>query len=92
MLPIMQKTNGPVHGLIFTQTKFPGEINPNNDVPATNKGEGCLHYIFFFFMWGDASAGSIALQNKIKRIATIDHSTMNLFGVYGNYCTLVKGE
>lgn len=90
--PLLQKTNGPVHGLFFTQNKFPGEINPANDVPSTKRAEGCLHYIFFFIMWGDASAGSIALQNKIKRISSIDHSTLSAFGIYGNYCTIVRGE
>jgi TRL-like protein family len=90
--PLYQRTNGPTHGLIFTQNKFPGEFNQNNDVIPSKRAEGCIHYFLFLAMWGDAGAGSIALQNKIKKIATIDHSTISVIGLYGNYCTIVRGD
>jgi hypothetical protein len=43
-------------------------------------------------MWGDAGAGSIAMKNNIKKIATIDHSTLSVMGLYLNYCTIIRGE
>ncbi|MBK8395098.1 MAG: TRL-like family protein [Leptospiraceae bacterium] len=85
---------GPTHGLfLFTSTKFPGEYNPANDVQAVKSAEGCSHSILYLFGFGNSGAGQIAKDNKILRIATIDHSTFSIFSiVYRNYCTIVSGE
>ncbi|RHX84434.1 TRL domain-containing protein [Leptospira stimsonii] len=84
---------GPVGGLLFTNTTFPGEINTSNSVPVVKKAEGCAHTVLYYVSWGKASAGRIAFENKISRIATIDHSTISVLGaLYKNYCTIVSGE
>ncbi|AXR69436.1 TRL-like family protein [Leptospira mayottensis] len=84
---------GPVQGFIVTVTTFPGEINRSNEVPTAKKVEGCAHNVLNLVTWGDAAAGQIALDNKISRIATIDHSTFSVLGlIYNNYCTIVSGE
>lgn len=92
VLAPLQKTNGPTNGVLFTQNKFPGDFNPNNDVLPVKKAEGCIHQILYIAMWGDAGAGSIAMKNKIKKIAYIDHSVINALGLYNNFCTIVSGE
>lgn len=83
---------GPVYGLVYTQSKFAGEFNPNNDVKVNKTAEGCSNSIFGIANWGKAGAGYIAYTNSIERIATIDHSTLNVLGIYRNYCTIVSGE
>ncbi|WP_061235716.1 TRL-like family protein [Leptospira weilii] len=84
---------GPQQGILVTATTFPGEINRSNNVPTVKKAEGCAHSALGWVTWGDAAAGQIALDNKISRIATIDHSTFSiLVAVYRNYCTIVSGE
>ncbi|EMN49220.1 TRL-like family protein [Leptospira interrogans str. L1207] len=84
---------GPVQGFIVMVNTFPGEINSSNDVPTIKKAEGCAHNVLYLFTWGTAAAGQIALDNKISRISTIDHSTVSVLGlVYSNYCTIVSGE
>ncbi len=84
---------GPTHGFIFTNNDFPGEFNPNNDVKAVKSAEGCQHAILGLVTLGDAGAGQVAKDNKIERIATIDHSTISfLTGIYRSYCTKVTGE
>ena len=90
-LPLYQRTNGPtLHGLLFTQNKFPGEFNQNNDVSPTKRAEGCLHH-FSLLRWGDGSRKHCN-ENNIKKIATIDHSTLSVMGLYLNYCTIIRGE
>ncbi|TGK31510.1 TRL-like family protein [Leptospira gomenensis] len=85
--------SGPVSGFIFTKTSFAGEFNASNDVDSVKKGEGCVHNVLHLFSWGKASAGRIAMENKIVKIATIDHSSISALGfVYKNYCTIVSGE
>ncbi|WP_061224338.1 TRL-like family protein [Leptospira weilii] len=84
---------GPQQGFLVTATTFPGEINRTNNVPTVKKAEGCAHNVLYLATWGNAAAGQIALDNKISRIATIDHSTFSVLGtVYSNYCTIVSGE
>ncbi|KPZ76917.1 MULTISPECIES: TRL-like family protein [Leptospira] len=84
---------GPQQGMLVTSTTFPGEINRSNEVPTAKKAEGCAHNVLYLVTWGDASAGQIALDNKISRIATVDHSTFSVLGlVYSSYCTIVSGE
>ncbi len=90
---VIQKPNGPVNGLLFTENLFPGEFNQANDVKSDKKGEGCITQVLFLAMWGDASAGGVAMENGIKRISHIDHRTLNAgLGTFSRYCTIVYGE
>jgi len=92
-LSIFNCAFGPTNGLIYTGTNIPGEFNPANDVKITKTAEGCQHNILYLFAFGSASAGKIALDNGIERIATIDHSMTSVFTLlYKNYCTIVSGE
>ena len=94
ILSLINCATGPTHGFLFTSTTFPGEINPANDVIVNKTAEGCQHSILYLIAFGDASAGGVAHQNKILRIATIDHSTTSVLAglLYQNYCTIVSGE
>jgi TRL-like protein family len=84
---------GPVGGLLFASSKFPGDINPANDVPSAKTGQGCQHYILGLIAFGHAGAGQIAQDNGILRIATVDHSSMSILHVfYNQYCTIVSGQ
>lgn len=83
---------GPTHGILFTRNHFPGEFNANNDVKPEVKAEGCVIRINYIFVLGDASAGSIAKRNGIKRIATIDHRTESALWFFSTYCTIIRGE
>ena len=84
---------GPVNGLIYSDTRFAGEFNSANDVKYEKEGKSCLHNFFGLITLGSASAGRVAQNSGIKRIALIDHSTLNVFQIlYGRYCTHVYGE
>ncbi len=84
---------GPVNGVLVTVNQFAGEFNPANDVAFAKEATGCQHLILGLVSFGTAGAGSIAKQAGIKRIAIIDHSTINVLQiVYSRYCTTVVGE
>ncbi|MCB1321887.1 MAG: TRL-like family protein [Leptospiraceae bacterium] len=84
---------GPVHGIGATYVNFPGEFNPQNDVAMEVEAMGCQHQILGLIAFGDAGAGEIALDNRIERIAIIDHQAVNLWsGIYTRYCTIIVGE
>lgn len=84
---------GPTNGIIYTSNTFPGEFNPGNDVIVTKRAMSCQKSILGLFAWGDAGAGKIAYDNKILKIASIDHYTASAFiFFYRSYCTIVSGE
>jgi TRL-like protein family len=92
-LGLLNCATGPTHGALFTYNTFPGNFNPSNEVKVTKTASGCQHSVLFLFAFGSASAGQVASENGIQRIATIDHSTLSVLSlVYRNYCTIVSGE
>jgi hypothetical protein len=93
LFTMSQCATGPVHGFLFTSTKFAGEFNQANDVKVTKSGEGCTHSILGILGFGNSGAGNVAMKNQISRIATVDHSTFSVLTLlYQNYCTIVSGE
>ncbi|RHX90027.1 TRL-like family protein [Leptospira stimsonii] len=85
--------SGPVGGFLFTYNKFPGQINPANDVKPEAVAEGCIHNILGLISFGNAGVGSVAKSNGIQRIAMIDYSALHIFAiVYRNHCVIVAGE
>jgi hypothetical protein len=84
---------GPTHGFIWTDTRFPGEFNTENNIQSKKFGKGCLVNILGLVSFGNAGAGRVARENGISKIASIDHSfTGVLYPIYGRYCTIVGGE
>ena len=84
---------GPASGVLFSSVKFAGAVNASNEVSADVSAEGCQHQILMLFAAGDAGAGQIAKENNIRRIATVDHSALNVLSfLYRNYCTVVTVE
>ena len=84
---------GPVHGFLYNDTFFAGEFNPNIDLVLKKKATGCSHQILGIVAYGENGAGTIAFQNKIKKISVIDHSSASFLTIiYRNYCTIIYGE
>lgn len=84
---------GPTGGLLVSRTQFAGYANPTNEVSSEVRAEDCIVNILGLISFGNAGAGEIAYKNKIKRIATIDHSETTVLSVLlMKYCTIVTGE
>jgi hypothetical protein len=84
---------GPTHGYIFTSTSFAGDYNRKNDVLGSKSAKGCQSMILNLIAYGDSSVGQLAKNNDIKKISTIDHSTVSvLTSLYANHCTIITGE
>lgn len=90
---VFRCASGPVGGLLFTHNKYPGEINPTNEVRQEITAEGCIHNVLGLFSFGNAGAGSVAKKNGIQRIAVVDYSVLQILAiVYRNHCVIVSGE
>lgn len=82
----------PVSGLVFTYTDFAGEMNKDNMIPASTKAEGCQYNLFGLIAVGNSGAGQIAYDKGIKRISSIDHSTLTVLTIlFQKNCTIVNG-
>lgn len=83
----------PVAGYLYSSVRFPGEFNPAQDVAAKKEARGCQHWVLGLIAVGNSGAGQTAIKNGIERIAYIDHSsTIVLWPIYQNHCTIVVGE
>ena len=67
-------------------------ISANNDVKPNKRGEACVISVLAIASGGDASIGAAKANGGITKVASVDYDVMNVLGVYGQYCTVVKGE
>ena len=84
--------SGPVGGLLYTNVEFAGEVNYDSSIPILAESRGCQISILGLFSVGDSSAGQIAMNTGIRRIATIDHSILSILHIaYVQNCTIITG-
>jgi hypothetical protein len=80
----------PVAGWVYTEAKFDGEIE--NGPAATKTGTACAQSFLTMFAQGDASLQAAMANGGITQVAVVDHSAKNILGIFGEYCTIVKGS
>ncbi|MCC5815787.1 MAG: TRL-like family protein [Leptospira sp.] len=84
---------GPTHGYLFTSNKFAGDYNRSNSVTGNKTAESCQHNILNLIAVGNSSVGDLAINSNIKKVATIDHSTLSILTlIYANHCTIITGD
>jgi len=62
------------------------------DIPATKTGQSCATSWLYLVALGDNSVETAKVAGGITKVATIDYEVKNLLGIYGSYCTIVKGN
>jgi hypothetical protein len=80
----------PALGLIYTQTK--SGVAATSNSAGTKTGEACAESYFGLVATGDASIETARKEGGITTITSVDESSKNIIGVYGKYCTLVRGR
>jgi hypothetical protein len=92
LLFLLNCASGPVGGLLFTNYEYAGEVNPDSSIPILAEAKGCQFSLLGLFAIGDSSAGQIASNVGIRRIATIDHSTVSILHIlFVRNCTIITG-
>jgi hypothetical protein len=82
--------SSPVRGWVYTEVKFDGVIE---DGPAPTKtGKACASTILTMIATGDASLETAKANGGITQISHVDHTAKNILGIFGEYCTIVKGS
>jgi hypothetical protein len=80
----------PMAGAIFGETKY-GFVA--TDASAANKeGKACGTSILGLVAQGDASIQAAKAAGGVTTVASVDHYAKNILGIYGEYCTIVRGN
>ncbi len=64
----------------------------NNDTPGAKQGDACAMSILGIIAIGDASIAAAKQSGGITKVASVDHKAFDILGIYGNVCTIVKGD
>jgi hypothetical protein len=80
----------PVAGWVFTDAKY-GDT-ATTATAATKEGRACATSILAMVATGDASVAAAKANGGITEVSSVDHTAKNILGVFGEFCTVVKGR
>ena len=80
----------PVMGVAMTMVQ--GPITATTLDQSARTGKSCASSAMGLFAWGDASISTAKSIGQIKQVASVDFDTFNLLGMYGRFCTIVRGN
>ena len=89
-LTACQGVYSPIAGTTFNETKY-GNIATDESV-ATKEGKACAESWFTAIGQGDASIVAAKANGGITKVSSVDHYVKNIMGIYGQWCTIVKGN
>jgi hypothetical protein len=77
------------NGAIYTQVHGPVDVGPASG--ASKHGRACAANYVGFVAVGDASIDAAKRNGGISTVASVDHDSFGVLGVYTRYCTIVSG-
>ena len=80
----------PVMGLIYTEAKY-GDT-ATSSTAATKEGRACATSILGWVATGDASVVAAKANGGITTVSVVDHTARSILGLFGEWCTVVKGS
>lgn len=79
----------PAIGTLYTDVKWDGMAKGGL---GSKVGKACAQSILGLLAQGDASIEAAAKNGGIKDVMSVDHTTKNMLGLLGEYCTVVRGS
>lgn len=80
----------PVGGGLYTDVQY-GSDGTTAPKP-TKMGEACASSILGLVGTGDATVNAARTRGGINQISSVDHTAWSVLGIYGKYCTVVRGN
>lgn len=80
----------PVAGTTFNETKY-GNI-ATAETATTKEGKACATSILGAVAQGDASIAAAKANGGITKVTSVDHYAKSILAIYGEWCTIVKGN
>jgi TRL (tRNA-associated locus)-like protein len=79
----------PVIGLIYTDAKYGDTATTATASPK--EGKACATTILGWIATGDATVNAAKAVGGITQVSSVDHTAKNILGVWGEWCTIVRG-
>ncbi len=79
------------YGSLYTEGKMGVQDNGSSTVP-NKEGKACMNSFLSLIATGNASIEEAKRAGNITKVATVDYTVTNVLGIYGEYCTVVKGD
>ena len=76
----------------FLYTKVQGPITTGTGTNTSKTGQACATNILGLISTGDASIDAAKKAGSISTVASVDHDSTSILGLYGTFCTVVKGN
>ncbi|HET8730111.1 MAG TPA: TRL-like family protein [Moraxellaceae bacterium] len=76
----------------FLYTKVQGPITVGNGTNTSKTGQACATNILGLIATGDASVDAAKKAGGIVTVSSVDHDSTSILGLYGTFCTVVKGN
>jgi hypothetical protein len=73
---------------IHTEPNFVSQLA----TPAKKTGKACAFSVLGIVTLGDSGVDAAKRDGGIKTVSTVDQDMVSILGVYGQYCSVVKGE
>lgn len=89
-LAACQIVASPMAGTTFNETKY-GNI-ATDEASTVKEGKACGTSILGAFAQGDASIAAAKANGGITKVSSVDHYAKNILGIFGEWCTIVKGS
>ena len=80
---------GIVTGAIYSGYTLGAGVGPGT---GTKTGEACAMSILGLVAVGDGSIDAAKQAGGITQVASVDHKSFSILGIYGNVCTEVHGQ
>ena len=77
-------------GTTFNETRY-GNI-ATAETATTKEGKACGSSILGWVATGDASIAAAKANGGITKVTSVDHYAKNVLGIFGEWCTIVKGS
>lgn len=61
-------------------------------VAGAKTGQACAKSYLGLIATGDASIAAAKTAGGITQVSSVDQHTTNVLGIFGEYCTVVKGQ
>ncbi len=79
----------PAVGLIYTEVQY-GDTATT--ATGTRTGKACATSILGWVATGDASVTAAKANGGVTTVAVVDHTARSILGIFGEWCTVVKGS
>lgn len=82
----------PPVALVYSNIKAPLDVDVNETVLGSLRGEASATMILGLFSFGDAGLYAAAQNGRLETIDSADYEFVNVLGIYQRFTTIVYGR